>query len=760
MGLNKVTYVNKQTVITAQNLNDIQDSIIEAEKRLDDISSNNQNSTTANLPECIVNVKDFGAKGDGITNDKGAIIKAFDHALSRLPATVYFPKGIYMLYKDGIQVNMPNSTGGLTVRGDGSSHSIIKYADEWEHVGQWVALRITCDKIPGTYKELKTKPDNWDTDYGSYYYQDGTTPIYYLEKQDEFVWEPNKYYTKTVSDDGTLTYNLVSSQVEWEAGKYYVFYNQPVYKKIDTSSPKPEVSDWANNTTYFELEYDHSKFLNDITIKDLCIEDTNPVSHAAIKYKALTSWESVFAPGEVYSKSGEEYILVEQEPSDWSETYSNYYRQITEEETHGLDIQYCYRAKVLNCTIINVGDEGIDMHKCIDSLIDGNNLIGSPAIGASGGAISVGDGCDNIIISNNTVDSSHKLVYKRVFGIAVEALNTNLKNIIIKGNTISDMNGPGINISASSHGGNIDNVIVDSNIISDSYIGIVITGSKPKYNITVSSNNVHNVDTGLVVDAGVSLEGLVIGNFNISKCDKDGIRISSDGVKDVVIDSGVIKDINDRGIYCAAKNSKINNIIIDGVGLSKKCTEGAIRGTATAPLYVSNVNIINCYNTKGIDAAHTVVNTNIEQIETNSGISGEVQGTERQSIFAPTVVIGGCVNRRIHGVMDNAIIDGVTIVGKTYLGNHAITILGRKYVRIINCRIDLENNTQNKDAINESNYSDRTSSHNIFAHNIVNFPITKVSDTTKILSNIDLSGSTTNDDESHTNDDESQPSES
>lgn len=52
--------------------------------------------------ETFINVKDFGAKGDGIADDKVALIKAFDYAIANLPATVYLPKGEYTLYRGGI----------------------------------------------------------------------------------------------------------------------------------------------------------------------------------------------------------------------------------------------------------------------------------------------------------------------------------------------------------------------------------------------------------------------------------------------------------------------------------------------------------------------------------------------------------------------------------------------------------------------------------------------------------------------------------
>lgn len=45
----------------------------------------------------IINVKDFGAVGDGVTDDAPAIRAALAFAVTKLDATVYFPQGIYKL---------------------------------------------------------------------------------------------------------------------------------------------------------------------------------------------------------------------------------------------------------------------------------------------------------------------------------------------------------------------------------------------------------------------------------------------------------------------------------------------------------------------------------------------------------------------------------------------------------------------------------------------------------------------------------------
>lgn len=90
----------------------------------------------------MVNVRDFGAKGDGVANDQPAIEAAFAYAVEHLPCEVYFPAGEYGILRGGITVNIPKGEGGLTIRGDGKNLSKIKYLEGWETAGTWYAVRI------------------------------------------------------------------------------------------------------------------------------------------------------------------------------------------------------------------------------------------------------------------------------------------------------------------------------------------------------------------------------------------------------------------------------------------------------------------------------------------------------------------------------------------------------------------------------------------------------------------------------------------
>ena len=72
-----------------------------------------------------INVRDYGAVGDGVADDREAIVAAFTAAKSKLPCEVYFPAGTYGI-SNGITVEMAYGTGGLRVRGAGRDTTTIK----------------------------------------------------------------------------------------------------------------------------------------------------------------------------------------------------------------------------------------------------------------------------------------------------------------------------------------------------------------------------------------------------------------------------------------------------------------------------------------------------------------------------------------------------------------------------------------------------------------------------------------------------------
>lgn len=80
----------------------------------------------------IFNVKDFGARGDGITIDRDAIQSALDAAHAAGGGTVYIPKGVYIVTgRDNPAHGALQVRSNVTIQGEGMGESVIKLADGW-----------------------------------------------------------------------------------------------------------------------------------------------------------------------------------------------------------------------------------------------------------------------------------------------------------------------------------------------------------------------------------------------------------------------------------------------------------------------------------------------------------------------------------------------------------------------------------------------------------------------------------------------------
>jgi hypothetical protein len=78
----------------------------------------------------IFNVKDFGAVGNGTTDNQAAFQAAINAALAAGGGTIYIPKGTYWFPHIGTsQAILDVGIGNLTFKGDGDSTSILKFSE-------------------------------------------------------------------------------------------------------------------------------------------------------------------------------------------------------------------------------------------------------------------------------------------------------------------------------------------------------------------------------------------------------------------------------------------------------------------------------------------------------------------------------------------------------------------------------------------------------------------------------------------------------
>ena len=503
--------------------------------------------------ERTVNVKDFGAVGDGVTDDKPALIKAFSYAINHLPATVYFPEGEYGMLSGGIRISLAPGSGGLTVIGDGGDKSVIKFLEGWKSDGGWVAIRVQALKTPTSEKE----------------------------------------------------------------------------------------------------------YLHDITFSDIGVYDTNPIAHAV----------TLEADG-------------------------------AKEETHGFDIQHTIRATYRNCRIENVGDEALDLVYCKDSYIHDNIVINSPGAGSAGGAISVGDGCENVYVENNIVEGT--VEGKDNFGIALEALisGTDVKNVTIRNNQIKNINGNAINIGAP--GGNIKDILICDNTITLCKNGIKFSGKGMKENITVSHITMTNVITAVNATNSQNNKNVTIESFVIEGTIDTAFRIV--GSENMTIKNGTVRKCQNGVLYNTSKNTVFDHILMSGVGLSGGDSKSAvIYQSDYTNSTVSNCTIVDCAFPIGISKMDKVSNT---EIYINEGVAGAV------SLKGVKETYGGTVNRRIAPSENGSVVSGLAIKCDVSLGSTpAIYIINLTDCVIENCTIDIPEGSK---AIVETGTSDN----NIVRNNV------------------------------------------
>ncbi len=379
------------------------------------------------------------------------------------------------------------------------------------------------------------------------------------------------------------------------------------------------------------------EYLHDITIQDLGVYDTDPVKHAWHKDKG--------------------------DPDT--------------EETHGFNIQHCVRATIKNCKVDSVGDEAIDMSHCIDSVMRDNLVVNSPGAGSAGGAISVGDGSKNVLITNNTVIGSIDDPNKINWAIAVEALTEYVEDVTIIDNQIQDIAGWGINLGAPN--GTMTDIVIHSNTIYHCRDGgIRLNGKGTATNTQIYDNTIERTRYGIFLD-GSNKVGTWIEDCTIENVSGYAVSIGSVGQRDTVVQDVTIRNAKWRAFYNAGVNTTVDRLFVDGSGTAGNVTDSAvIQYTGGGDCTISNSVFLNCQNKRGIQGVAKVLNTYIQQPD----VSG-------YTAMNGVMEIRNCRVNRAVTVKSGCVVDGLVLYTNADLGTHAIVLSNLTDCIVKNCRITI-----------------------------------------------------------------------
>ncbi len=545
-----------------------------------------------------LNVRDYGAVGDGVTDDRAAILAAFEAAKTMLPCEVYFPAGTYGI-GNGIYIKMALGSGGLRVCGAGRDVTTIRYLDSFAQLGNeryWYAIRIEPVTTPSTEDE----------------------------------------------------------------------------------------------------------YLHDICYTGLTVYDPNPCANA---------W---------HPDKGDS----------------------AKEETHGFDLQYCRRGSVTDCRFITVGDEAIDVVSCHDIVVANNHIIGSPAAGSGGGAISIGDGSVGVVVTANTVNGSAAdellangtVIVKRNFGLNLESLFTPVRDVVVTNNVFRNIIGSGILLGTPNAGSGLYNISIANNICDGCGNGISDIGTNPKEMVNICGNIIQecpyfddNTGGGIVLAAGGYRSLSVSGNTIKSVHGQNAMKIDVPNDATAIVTDNTIEDVAKTAMFVSGGTFIVRDCVIKNTGMEDASSAAAILQYGTTPLLVYGCRITGVRQTKAINGATEIQDTTIEMVDSN----GDRVANEQ---VVASNYLTRLVNCQLDGYVDirkdNALVQGVTLYC-TQSWASAISVKANGVI-ITGCHID--NGATGRDAITEATGYNG----NLFTNNVVNRPITTVGAQSVAVNNIRL----------------------
>lgn len=382
-----------------------------------------------------ISAKEYGAVGDGVTDDTEALERAFADA-ARMHVALYIPSGTYMTRRP------LTLKSGMEIYGDGNSTIIKKFPAAWHKLTDAIATGVYNDDDDHT---ITLKVDGIDgyhvgdhcyISYSSNPFNPSNAKARYCSYGE--IAEINE---EPIIENGKTKYE-VKFKSAFNSQKLGVVYSHPVGAVLSTSFPV--LRSWA-----FKDE------CVNVYIHDICLDgnrQTEGPTYNGVTYEPM-EWANGCIHFDAYGTSKVNGI-----------SYSNHsYNHIIERcklinsSYDGISDQGEGRLIVKDCTITNSAMHGVHMGTVFaNALISGNTMTGN---GERGAGVFFCQEVTNVVIDSNKIKAFNH-------GCSDEEYSSAGKFTIIRNNTFTNIESHVFDFLAASsntHGGGL---LITNNTIS------------------------------------------------------------------------------------------------------------------------------------------------------------------------------------------------------------------------------------------------------------------------------------------------------
>ena len=411
-------------------------SVFDVIKLIDFLLEGGSSEGHTGLNRGVISVKDYGAVGDGVTDDTEAMERAFAYA-GQNKLALYVPRGTYMIRRPLTLMS------GMEIYGDGSSKSIIKkFPAAWHKLTEAIAtgvynedeynsITIRVDGVSGyhvgdhcfiSYSNNPFQPGNTKARYCTYgeIVEINETPI--------IVNEVEQYEVKIKSAH--------------DSEKHGVVYTHPVGAVLSTSFPI--LRSWA-----FKDE------CINVYIHDICLDgnrQTEGPLYNGVTYEPM-EWANACIHFDAYGTTkvcGISY-------NNHSYNHAVVRCKLINASYDGLSDQGEGGLYVKDCTIQNNAMSGVHLGTVFENAVIADNKM--TGVVDRGAGVFFCQDVTNVIIEGNTFNSFHH-------GCSDEEYATEGKYNIIRNNTFNNTDNyvfDFLKATSSRHGGGL---LITGNTIS------------------------------------------------------------------------------------------------------------------------------------------------------------------------------------------------------------------------------------------------------------------------------------------------------